>query len=530
MAAPQYIRQIRERREQERQRALEEQRREEALERRRQEDRERERENERRREALQQANEFETVLEQARQRRHAVLDRLRTRQRAERRREERATQRRAELVDAARAERRQEARAAEQEGARAEMRHTAAGRARLEERRDADQVAAQAEERRAAARQARQEEARAAEQEGARAEMRRTAAGRARSALEDRIPSGALSGTLPWLRVNGTQIATLAGMPVALRGIGLLGLESAPPDPEAGFAAGAGITPATIAGILDWSANVIRVAINRARVLDGSPPWTGWNYLADLDDIIQQASAGGAYTMLSLHRLDDLSVFGTWTGPAGEAVPNHLAPQPDYDTIGLWRLLGERYSEEPGVLFDLYTAPHPRLDDDLSGFDSTWELWRPWVSMMVAELRRVHPRALCFVSGHNWATDLSGFPMPGTEGDPIPNLVYAVHLTPRQNNPWPALRAWTRRLPVVITEWTCGPSDATWAERTADILRGEGLGWVASPWTGAAPLVRTDSGRPRPTAFGAVVRRAIALAGELPGATHPTVPPILRQA
>ena len=83
---------------------------------------------------------------------------------------------------------------------------------------------------------------------------------------------------------------------------------------------------------------------------------------------------------------------------AGDARPNVLAPQPDYDAIGMWRILGERYADEPAVLFDLYSTPHPALPDDLTGMYSEWESWRLWTRLAIADLRRVHPRASRFVA------------------------------------------------------------------------------------------------------------------------------------
>jgi hypothetical protein len=82
------------------------------------------------------------------------------------------------------------------------------------------------------------------------------------SPLNDRIPSGTLSGALPWLCTTGNQITIADGQPVLLRGVSLLGLDSAAPDAAEGFAAGAGLSEAVIAQMLDWGSTVLRVAIN----------------------------------------------------------------------------------------------------------------------------------------------------------------------------------------------------------------------------------------------------------------------------
>ena len=187
----------------------------------------------------------------------------------------------------------------------------------------------------------------------------------------------------------------------------------------------------------------------------------------------------------------------------------------------MWRILGERYAQEPAVLFDLYTAPHPPLPDDMSGIESNWDLWTLWVEMSVADLRRVHPGALCFVSGLNGGTDLSGFPLLGTANRPIPNLVYTAHLYPREENPWQAIQALARAHPLLVTEWGGQALDTSWGERTGQLLRGSGIGWTAAHWNAEPTLTRIVNDRLQPSTFGAVVRRALALEGEIMAVTQP---------
>jgi hypothetical protein len=131
--------------------------------------------------------------------------------------------------------------------------------------------------------------------------------------------------------------------------------------------------------------------------------------------------------------LDDVTVFGTRPGPGGERLPNFIAPMPDYDSIGMWRVLGERYASEPAVLFDLYTAPHPPLEDDLSGFTSDWDLWTLWVQVIAADLRRLHPRALIFVSG---LVDGTGWAVSHSARLAIPNRFILRISTLAGQIPW----------------------------------------------------------------------------------------------
>jgi hypothetical protein len=446
--------------------------------------------------------------------------------------------------------RRDERQAQDKAAQQAAARRSAAGEARLAERREEEQAVTQTEARREAARQTGRADQHTAERAPTRRQADRALERTAKRAaaesgsrratpaqietppphdpLQDRIPSGTLSGALPWLRVVGNRLVTLAGDPITLRGLSLLGLERAEPHPQQGFAAGAGLTAESFEALLGWGVNVVRVALNRSRVLNGYGDFSAWDYLSELDGIIQQAANRGAYTLLSLRQLDETTVFGTRPGPNGERLPNYIAPQPDYDTIGMWRVLGERYADEPAVLFDLYTAPHPPLPDDLTGYDSDWDLWTLWVQMMVAELRRLHPRAICWVSGLAEATDLSGFPILGTAGDPIPNLIYAAHLYPRRANPWPALQALARTQAVFVTEWGGERGDLAWGERAALALRGSSLSWTAAHWNAEPHLAARPSRGPiTPTPFGAVVQRALALAGERLTVTPPVLPAAL---
>jgi hypothetical protein len=316
-----------------------------------------------------------------------------------------------------------------------------------------------------------------------------------------------LSASLPWLTTQANRVITMAGEPVVLRGVSLIGMDGARPDPAKGYAAGAGITDALLDQAIGWGANVVRVAINRRRVLAGADRWTGWDYLREIDDLVRRLARAGVYTLLSLRRLDDNTIFGTQFA-GGHIVPNEIAPHPDFDAIGMWRVVAEHYADEPAVLFDLYTAPRHAAPDDLTGYRSDWDLWTLWVQMTVADVRLAHPRALCFVAGLDDGTDLTGLPVPGSAGDPIPNLVYAAHLTSRRSTHWPAIRALARRHPVFVTEWGGSDSDVTWGERTALTLRAEGLGWTAAHWNADPPLVKADRDRLVPTRFGVVVQRA----------------------
>lgn len=303
-----------------------------------------------------------------------------------------------------------------------------------------------------------------------------------RDPLTDRLASGVFSGSLPWLTTKANRVITITGEPVVLRGISLIGM------------ARTGVAEALIQEAIAWGANVVRVAIDSRRAFSGAGISSGRDDLHELDAQVRRIAQAGAYTLLSLGGRDD----GTATEARGDA-------------LAMWRLIAERYADEPAVLFDLDTAPRPSAPDDPDGYRSNWDLWTAWVQMTVAAVRLVHPRALCVVLGLDEGADLRGFPIPGSAGSPIPNLIYATHLTPVRSSHWPAARALARRHPMLVTEWGGSDIDVTWGERTAQALRAEGIGWMAVHASAEPALVRAIRDRFAPTKFGVVVQRAFAL-------------------
>ncbi len=334
--------------------------------------------------------------------------------------------------------------------------------------------------------------------------------------LVDPIPSGVLSGSLPWLRVEGTRLVTLAGHPVTLRGVNVAGL--GPPDRGHDLVA-AGLDEAGLEALLALGAGTVRVPIDRDRLLVGDGDRSGLDHLAELDRVIDQVASAGAYTILSLRTLGD-ATFGTVADGSGGLIPNLIAPQPDFDCIGLWSRLGERYASEPAVLFDLFAAPHAALPDDPSGTDTDWDRWALWIRLTVARLRLVHPRAVSIVAGLEWGTDLGGFPVLGTANEPIPNLVYGATLS--ADRPDPPLRVLASRLPILVTEFETAAAAA--AVRAAS-LAAMGVGWIVAARPDRPLVAAVRGGRFEPTVLGTSIRRAIAAIPE-----RPLVEPLRRPA
>jgi hypothetical protein len=303
---------------------------------------------------------------------------------------------------------------------------------------------------------------------------------------------------------------TVRGDPVVLRGVGLVRRDAPSIDgePDPGQAD-------VLDGLLGLGPQVLRLAIDRDQVIGASATSDPIAYLAMIDDVVSRASAAGCYTMLSLRRLGSIT-FGTLPDPSGLRVPNPIAPQPDHDALGMWRTLGQRYADEPAVLFELFAAPHRALPDDITGMDTDWQRWSLFVRLAVAELHRAHPRALCVATGLEWGTDLSGFPVRGTADEPIPNLVYGARIV--EGGAEPPLRAVARRLALLVTELDC-PAASLNAKVAS--LASLGVGWIVADRPDRPLLGVVRRGRREPTGLGTAVRRAFASVPDRPVLQEP---------
>ena len=334
--------------------------------------------------------------------------------------------------------------------------------------------------------------------------------------------------SLSWLTTAGNRIVTVDGTPVVLRGINRSGLEYAPPI-GSDFLAGARLSFSEIEEIVHgWGARVVCIPFAQSRVLETT---TSAAYLHALDTVADWVASCGAYTLLDLQWLDPDSSYGR----TSDGSLNRIAPLPSPDSCDVWRLLAERYQSNPAVLFDIYNEPHSRLPGDshvpigvrpdgseYSLFDGrvTARVWREVAARLVRIIKRVHPRALTFVSGVSWGYDLRGVPFDRDQKIEPAGVVYAAHVYPssmfehggaRAAN---GSRAWDRAFgafaadaPVCITEFGGGEEHVEWGSRLLAYLQARDIGWLAWSWTDAPHLV-TGAKPKRPTPFGALVRSA----------------------
>ena len=325
------------------------------------------------------------------------------------------------------------------------------------------------------------------------------------------------SHDLPPLSVSGNKIVNTATQePVRLRGINRSGLQYAwLPD----FLGSVGLTEDDMEQIVNvWGANIVRIPFNQEMVL---PP-EGFDrneydpdaYLTALDTVIERAARRGAYTLLDLQWLNHKTVRGI----DNNGQPNFVAPLPNLKSLEVWPKLGLRYREEPAVLFDIFNEPHDPLPNDrlpLLGINDvgvTFEIrsrkvtmkeWQPWARELVLAIRTVHPDALIFVPGINWAYNLEGHPLPGMDG-----LVYSTHVykdkAPDEDSWEDAFGELAENVPVFAGEW--GGDDTQWGQALADYLEKNTVGWTAWSWNNDPFLIQQPVGPPwTPTEFGKIV-------------------------
>ena len=330
---------------------------------------------------------------------------------------------------------------------------------------------------------------------------------------------GELSHGLAPLRASRSRILDAnTSEVVLLRGVNRSGLEYAEPG-DGGFLAAAGISRDEIGVIVgEWGANIIRLPFNQDWALNGRGNFTAEDYRQALDNVVAWAAELGAYTLLDLQWLDADTEFGhNFDGSV-----NRVGPLPNSSSLELWRLLAERYRDEPAVLFDLFNEPHSPLDDDANpisfvGDDGSIQLsnpraitardWNRWAAKLVSAIREIHPSSLVFVSGIDWGFDFNDVRID------VPNIVYSAHVYPNRQRV-----EWSHRFgfvcvdrPLFVGEWGGGADDIRWGSLLATYISRFACGWTAWSWADIPRLVgNAQSNDYTPTEFGNVVRSELA--------------------
>ena len=219
--------------------------------------------------------------------------------------------------------------------------------------------------------------------------------------------SGSVAPVDAPLHTHGNQVLDRNGHPVTLHGIDLDGLQDT---------TWALISANDVRAAHAWGANLVRIPLSQDFALANGCRDDSDRYLQRVDALVDVATALHMVTLLDLHTL----AVTPCTQPT-------MQPMPNQDSLAFWRLLANRYKNNPLVAFDLYNEPR----------DVTDKVWRdggpvtsgsvtyvtPGMQALYNTVRGTGAKNLVVASGNNWANDYPAqAPLTGTR-----DLVYGVH-------------------------------------------------------------------------------------------------------
>lgn len=249
----------------------------------------------------------------------------------------------------------------------------------------------------------------------------------------------------PELKVVGNQVMTIDGKPVWLQGLAVDSMQ---------WSQGENTLWSIRVALDDWKANVIRLPL-----LDtfwygkgkGQPEGGEVEYRDTVDKAIKLAASRGAWIVLDLHG------FG--------------APTDAHVTF--WKEVGERYKNNPAVLYELFNEAH----------SLTWEVWRnggsledlkhhdvnptentikteakttPGMQALVKAVRDTGAKNIIVAGGLDWAYDLwgivNGYALDDLGGN---GIIYVSHIYPWKNDWQGKVLIAADKHPIIITEIGC---------------------------------------------------------------------------
>jgi len=161
------------------------------------------------------------------------------------------------------------------------------------------------------------------------------------------------------LRVAGKALVTLAGAPLRLLGVDRSGAEYMCVGRGDRTVFDGPTDAASIAAIVAWHANAVRVPLNEDCWLgiNGADPWlSGVHYRRAVRRFVAALNAAGLYVILDLH----------WAAP-GRILATEQWPMADADHArAFWRSVARAFKGDRAVVFDLFNEP----------FISSWPCWR----------------------------------------------------------------------------------------------------------------------------------------------------------
>jgi endoglucanase len=273
------------------------------------------------------------------------------------------------------------------------------------------------------------------------------------------------------LHVMGNRVVDASGKPLQLRGMSLFWSQWSDYD-----------TAGSVDQLVDdWHATLIRVPLGIAE--SGGYLSSPADNEAKITTVVDRAIARGAYAVIDWH--DDKA-------------PDHQSAAIDFFTR-----MAKKYSNSPGVLFEIYNEP--------TGVE--WPAVRAYAQAVIAAIRGAGATNLVIVGTPNWSQDVDVAAQSPITG--YADIAYTLHFyaaTHKQPLRDKAKTALDAGLALFVTEWgTCessgdGTVDPAETKTWLDFLDQDQISWAnwslnnkaescsaltpsagtTGPWTGSA--------------------------------------------
>lgn len=301
------------------------------------------------------------------------------------------------------------------------------------------------------------------------------------------------AGALSPLKTRSNRIVGRDGNSVRLRGVNVQGLDYEAFTSSHEFRRRLGLHERGLQVLSEhWDANLVRLTFDAGSLLAKIESSTGQQLLDALDEIVAGAARQGIYVLLS----------GTDVLPAeGTRVPGP-------GVLRCWRMLAQRYQQQPAVLYEIRSATGAATPE-----------WPDRAGILISAIRGANAGSLIFVCENNVPPAFRNLPWGWPEAGTGHNLVYSADLPPDSFSAEgiSRLRVLAHRVPVFSACWCGGAVEsARLAHSITSLQQRLGSGYAAFNWN-ADPRVVTDAAADQftPTPPGLIVRRALLLAARL---------------
>lgn len=232
------------------------------------------------------------------------------------------------------------------------------------------------------------------------------------------------------------------------------------------------ITGEDIAAIAAAGFDHVRLPLSSRQLFDGEDLLP--DGIAHVDDTLAWCRAEGIGCVLDLHGAPG-GQTGTNIDDSPHRLPELFTDEGAYrQGLRLWRLLAERYAEDPTVIaYDLLNEPLPEEHHAL--VPRLAEFYRD----VIAEIRAVDPHHLLSIEGWHWATRFEGLEREGDANSCLHFHKYWSEPTTRSIRPYLELRD---RLGVPVWMGESGENEDAWYTEAFALFERHEIPWTFWTW------------------------------------------------